>query len=303
MAEIPDSVRDRLHKFMAVTTERGATQNEAATAAAKVQAILTEFNLEMAQISDSDPVASPDATREKVVSVLSASEDWQRRLLSAITSNNFCYGQRDANNPRIYTLIGRTINIKATIQVYLYLSKTVDRVCPFKDTPRNAKSILSFKEGCSEMLRDRLNEQRYEAEAASRAAHNEAPRGNGSDLVLSEVYSSEADLNWDFYCGKSPGTTARERAESRARWAAERVAREEAARNAPAVPVVPETAAQKRAREANDRKWQREYDRRRKQEEAKRDPRAYAMGQDAGSRISLDRQIEGAKNGKVAQIA
>lgn len=301
MSHIPESVRARLQKLMArATDDRGTDENSAAIAMAKLQAMLAEYNLEMSQVSADEGEASVDAAREKLALVIPAEFEWQSELLEAITRCNFCLGSRDWNRKRIYTLVGRSVNIKATVQVYTYLVGTIDRLCPIVDG-RRQKAILSFKKGCSDRLRSRLWQQRSESEAASQAARGDVARGSGSDLVLSDVYSSEDDLNRDLWNGLPVGTSARERIEREARWATEREARW-AARTRPAVPSAPETPAQRKEREASDRRWQRNWDRARRQEASKIDHDAYALGQSAGASISLDRQIEHSGL-KPAQIA
>jgi hypothetical protein len=218
--------------------------------------------------------------------------DWQVNLMGSIARGQFCYAYTtyDATlDVRRHGLIGRRMNVAATIRVYEYLVGAVTRLNPYTDG-RKKKSRLSWFDGCSERLCERLYRQRADAEAASRAARGDTPRGNGSDLVLADVFSSESDLNMDMRNGLEPGETARRReayrageAERRERWAREE--REaQAARAA-------ETPAQQRARERANKRWEREYQSRQRQEAKKRDPNAYAMGTNAAAFIGLDVQV------------
>lgn len=293
MSDIPTSLKSRIAKLLALANDGRGNENEAAVASAKVQALLAEYNLELSQIVETPETVDPEAVRAKHDDALTATFDWQAKLLDRIASNNFVMkvaNWRDIDaNVRSYSLIGRRVNVVTTIQVYNYLTAAIERLCPFAD--RRTKAHRSWKDGCADRLRERLWEQRAESERASKTT----PRGDGSSLVLSDVYSTEDDLNIDLYYGYEPGTTARERAEREARWARELEER----RNAPVVaePVRIETEAQRRKREAkekaeSDRYWKR-YERDQARAAAKVDRDAYAMGANAGSQISLDRQIGG----------
>jgi hypothetical protein len=298
-SEIPNSVKSRITKLMALASNND-NENEAASASAKVQALLAEYNLEMSQIVETDEsLIDPDAAREKHGDVVTTTTDWERRLFGAIAENNFCMGLRDWKNEEavIFTLIGRKMNVSATLSVYGYLTSAIGRLNPFQD--KRTKSHRSWQEGCADRLRGRLTEQRWAMERASREereakAGSDVTRGNGSDVVLSDVYSSEADLNRDFVRGVPPGTSAREDIAREARYAAEREA--ERANPRPVYdPYAGMTAAQKRKAEAKSdadyKRSQKRWDRERKAEEARRDPNAYAMGGNAGAQISLNRQV------------
>jgi hypothetical protein len=292
MSEIPDSIKSRIRKMLAVSNDPNANTNMAEIAASKVQAMLAEYNLELNQVAlgegDGKSAADPDAARGRFDGLATRSE-WQSTILKAVARNNFCLVYRDwsaGDDPECYGLIGRKLNMLTTMQVYQYLIQTIERLCPIKDK-RRAKFINSFKEGCADRLNGRLNAQRAESEAASRAKRGEQPRGDGSSLVLADVYSTEEDLNNDFRNGWEVGRSARERMASEARWAAEREAR----RNAPPEPERVLTAEERREREAAEKESRRYWKRRDAEEAAKRDPAAYAMGRDAGATISLNRQV------------
>jgi hypothetical protein len=301
MSEIPTSIKNRITKLMALAGNN-SNEHEAAAASAKVQALLAEYNLEMSQIidTDEDAVVDPDAVREKQADVVTTSTDWERRLFGAIAENNFCMGYRKwtaDDDVAVFTLIGRKMNVAATLSVYGYLIGAIARLNPYQD--KRTKAHRSWQEGCADRLRSRLNEQRWEQERVSRneraaQAASEGPRGNGSDIILSDVYSSESDLNQEVYYGRAPGTTAREELARQARYAAERAA-EEANPRPVYNPYAGMTEAQTRKAKAKDeadaqRRYKR-WDREQKARDAKRDQNAYAMGSNAGGQISLDRQI------------
>src|SRR5271166_443754 len=275
MTEITDGLKAKIRKLLALAEDGRGNEHEAAAASAKVQELLAEYNLDMACVTETQDT-DPDAIREQAGDI-EVVIDWQGELFAAIARNNFCMRhctEWGGKNVRRYVLIGRRINVRTTIDVYSYLMSAMARLTPYPD--KRTRAHRSWNEGCAARLATRLFDARCQAEAASRTARGERPRGNGSDLVLSDVYSTEGDLNRDFHLGLEPGTSARER---------------EARRNAPPVVTAPETEADRKAREKMWAKW----DRAQAKIAAKQDRDAYAMGANAGSQISLNRQIDHAK--------
>jgi hypothetical protein len=187
-------------------------------------------------------------------------------------------------------LIGRAANLTVATEMYKYLVETMHRISPYG---RRGKSAISWHAGCAARLVIRLDTQRRESEAASRSAPTD--RGNGYSLILTDVYSSEEDLNYDFKWGYPAGHTAARRRAREARWAAE--AAERATR--PATPAKPLTAAQERAQAEQNARYWRKQERARARADAKVDWDAYAKGNEAGRTIGLDKQVKGSQ-GKIS---
>lgn len=294
--EAPKGLKARLLGMIAMRDHPASNQNEASIAAEMLEKLIREYAIEVTELeADGGGEGDVDTAREKMTCRMGRLTDWQNRLLESITDNNFCLVFRESEESRLYYLIGRQINVRAVLHLYDYLSKTIERISPYND--KREKAYLSFRQGCVNALTSRLWDQRRAAERAS-----EQSRGNGSDLVLASVYGTEAEKNRDLRFNLAPGTTARENAEFRARCAAASKAREEAARNAPPKPVEPEAERLARvAREKieSDKSWA-DYQRRQRKEAAKRDQAAYSMGQDAGAKISLNRQITEAERAAMA---
>jgi hypothetical protein len=300
MGMIPEGLKVRLQKLMALAADTRGNENEAAAASAKVQALLGQYNLEMSQVVETGAEeVDPDSERAKSEAFAETTERWQVDLMAGIARNNFCLhwtnNRFDDRNELIghsHYMIGRKINLDTSRRMYEYLTATMDRLNPFTDK-RKVKSRRSWNEGCANRLDDRLYKQRQESEAASRAERNEGPRGNGSDLVLADVYSSEEDLNRDLRWGYAPGTTARNRRENETRWAAE--AAERAANPPVPEPVREETERQRdvrRRREAAEyEKMKRRWARMDAKEAKRVDRDAYAMGANTGNQIGLNEQL------------
>jgi len=338
-----EAVISRIRKLMALTTDAGATEAEAALAASHVQRILAEHNLSMAAVETSGGTSSGEGgKRERTAVNKRQVYAWQRYLMNTVAEVNYCValarfgvgkGQKIFNG---YDLIGRVDNVTTVSLMFEYLLEAIERLArnfvdndPARYFTREAHS---FKEGCADRLRERLERQfqdllaeqaKKEREDKVRNSHPGAAPGTGLVLYLGDVVQREKDLNQDLIKGLEPGTTARNReqyeAESKAAsdrrqaiydtnvglhghevalylsygYSLDRAQEFARQQNEPSKP---ETEAQKRKRmERNEKaaKRAREQQNRRWQREANRlDQGAYRQGHEAGDEISLNRQID-----------
>jgi hypothetical protein len=226
----------RVKKLLALANDGGATEAEAALAAAKVQEILQDHGLTLAQVeaTQTDPQIS---TREKRALDHRAMYEYQRDLMRALAENNFCLHhvarvfvphERRSTTTRIidgvrvtgyhekrHVLVGRQLNVEVTQQTYEYLLGALRRANPYSHVTVDGKRFLS---GAVQRLTERLAERRRERELASAQAPTKT-NGTGRELVLSDVYGTEADLNNDTLNGFPAGTTATRNREAEARRA------------------------------------------------------------------------------------
>ena len=222
----------RAKKLLALAHDGAATEAEAALAAEKLQELLQDHNLTLSQVeaSSSD---TPAAARTKHTTEAAGMYAWQRALMGALADNNFClhhvkkvfiphktygsvYKLIDGEHTRGYVgkrhlLIGRSLNVEVTTETYGYIVGALKRLNPHHPLSREGNHFL---EGAVSRLTERLYERRKEAETASAA-----PKGNGTgkELILTDVYGSESDLNNDALNNFPAGTTAanRRKAEER----------------------------------------------------------------------------------------
>lgn len=295
---IPASIVARVKKLLALAGNN-SNEHEASAAAEKAQALMAEYNLELAEGGET---GAAETDRAKADPRLEARREWQVTIMRNLAANNFCMHwtveRRDVNasgkgkvrNRTWHMLIGRKANVEVTVSMYGYLTDAMARLNPYQDG--RDRSHISWFAGCADRLASRLGTLRREAEAASRARRGETPRGSGNDLVLSDVYSSEDDLNNDMRYGYDPGTTARARAEYEAQFSARAAARHAS----PPVPVVvkPETPAERVRREREEARAEERSRRYWQKIEAKTDRHAYGQGSEAGRDIGLDPQVRGA---------
>lgn len=235
---IDPQVLARIQKLMALTTERGASEAEAAVAAGHVQRLLAEHNLSMAAVEASGQSAGPGGQRTKTEVKRRQVYKWQRQLMSAVANLNFClalekFQYKENTSPTFdgYQLIGRVDNVASARVMFEYLLQVIERLAraDANDDPTQffTRSAHSFKEGCAVRLVERLERRRREIieeqakaarEQAATARHPGAAPGTAL-IVLSDVIQSEADYNNDMRYGYELGTTARRRAERKAQEA------------------------------------------------------------------------------------
>jgi hypothetical protein len=330
-----EAIVTKIHKLLAFTVERGASEHEAATATGHVQRLLAENNLSMATVEAAGGDAGSAGKREKGNVNRRQVYRWQRELMAAIAKLNYCHLTLNWKCTRSsskafdgYELIGRAANVATARGTFDYLTATIERLA--RDDVKDASQYFtryahSFKEGCSDRLVERLRAKAEELAAEAVAKRDAAARngaGNGRALItLDDVAQMEADLNNDFLRGWAPGTTAAARAKSEAdqvqrkaeraakkaqaiadgvpanvaEWMSYGYSREMAEKMAGPSTDKPETDAQRRRREAQERRrsdtyWSR-YEARQAREAARLDPTGYRRGRDAGQDVGLDPQV------------
>lgn len=123
-AEKKESIVSRIKKLLALTEERGATKEEAASAAAKVQALLFEHNLEMSECTASQIVEDIDRY-DNALGVPAGSPYNQpyRTLYSQICRYNFCKLINIGDGK--VAIIGKKSNVEVCRYLYEYLSATL----------------------------------------------------------------------------------------------------------------------------------------------------------------------------------
>lgn len=225
------SVIDRIRKLIALSGS--SNPHEAALAAERMQTLLQDHNLTLADIEGRSSDESPLADRERQEQVKRpAIYAWQRDLMRKLAENNFCLHfiqekrVRDPNGAHTmwseleqdyiacrktkrHVLIGRSDNVTATTLMFDYLVDTMGKLNPYKGGSLTDRSIATnWFEGCAETLCERL-----EAQRRGRVEEDNQTPG----LVrLSNLYGSEEELNYDFRHGLKPGTTAQKRREEEA---------------------------------------------------------------------------------------
>lgn len=161
-----ESILSRIKKLQSLTVDRGATPEEAATAAAKAQALLFEHNLQQAEVDTAlgadhkpDPYGQihhehKNATRTTIL--------WRRSLLHIIAESNFCTTCSTPGTTKQY-VIGKKSNVETVLYLNEVIAGQIERMAD-----EAARSQLtdkaafrnSFAYGCVSTIHQRLRAQR-----------------------------------------------------------------------------------------------------------------------------------------------
>jgi hypothetical protein len=291
---------------------KAGTEAESAAFMAKAQELLTAHNLSMSAV---EGAAVGDAKREKAAQT-GGQYVYQQQLWWAVAELNFCLhfisgayvkvGSRDVWR-RQHKIVGRVVNVQATMAMGTYLEAAANRLCRERLTVRSGAGVtpgelnsqfysswaVGFREGVADRLIEkleakrarRLNEERL---AAKRAAA--AGTSTSTALTLGSLVQKEEDENWDFLRGDELGTRAQERAE-RALAAAQAEAEYTAWAQAN-----PEEAA-RRAKAAREEREKRQARYRGGGAGRQVNWSGYSAGQEAGAKVGIDPQTRADKVG------
>lgn len=178
----PDSILAKIKKLQALTTDRGATPEEAATAAAKAQALLFEHNLSQCDV-DTKEQAGPDPYGKVETSLEGANRNavtWRRTLLYTIAKHNFCTAITLPNQTKMI-VIGKRSNVETVLYLNHILVREIERLAveAGKTVLTNRASYMtSFCRGAVSTIHKRLQEQQAESEQTATSPTNTRGAGN-----------------------------------------------------------------------------------------------------------------------------
>jgi len=197
MTEEKESILKRIQKLLKMSTENGASENEAMLAADKAQKLLQEHNLSIADIKDdsqAEPIDSEDTEVDRDL--------WKGYIRNATAKLYFCTTyttmKLDTHYKRVkvITFVGRKSNRMVATEMCKYFINTVDRLAAeeFKEVPGNRATINrmahAFKQGAASKLSARLRE-RYEE-----IAPEYIPQGNPDGLPVLYKNEQKAITTW-----------------------------------------------------------------------------------------------------------
>ena len=190
MTEEKESVLKRIQKLLQMSTENGASENEAMLAADKAQKLLQEHNLSIADIKDDsqvEPMESEDVEVDRDL--------WKGYIRNATAKLYFCKTyttmKLDTHYKRVkvITFVGRKSNRMVATEMCKYFINTVERLADeeFREVPGSRAAINkmahAFKQGAASKLSSRLR-KRYEE-----IAPEYIPQGNPDGLPV--LYKNE----------------------------------------------------------------------------------------------------------------
>jgi len=190
MTNEKESVLNRIQKLLKMSTENGASENEAMQAADKAQKLLQEHNLSIADIKDdsqAEPMDSEDIEVDRDV--------WKGYIRNATAKLYFCKTYTTMKfdsrykKVKIITFVGRKSNRMVATEMCKYFINTVDRLAAeeFRKVPGSRATINrmahAFKQGAASKLSGRLRERYEEIVPAY------IPQGNPDGLPV--LYKNE----------------------------------------------------------------------------------------------------------------
>lgn len=190
MPEEKESVLKRIQKLLQMSTENGASENEAMLAADKAQKLLQEHNLSISDLKDDEqvePIDSEDVEVERDI--------WKGYIRSATAKLYFCKTytshklDKHYRKVKVITFVGRKSNRMVATEMCKYFINTVERLAAeeFREVPGSRASINkmshAFKQGCAGRLQRRLLDRYNEI------APEYIPHGNPNGLPV--LYKNE----------------------------------------------------------------------------------------------------------------
>lgn len=317
-----EAVEAKIEKLLRVA-DGAANENESAVALQMAQKLADAHNLDIGTIGKTG--ARKDQKLNKGL------YKYQRSLYSAMADLNHCRAwiTKGLVKGSSYTirLLGSKVNVTTTIVMCDYVEEVANRLVRER-YPTNkyfSKEAHLFREGVIDRMVDRIKDRRREEEAErlrqkreqeARARHPGAATENAV-VLISDVAEAEAKANYDYINGEGAWDRYQQRvreSEERRRIAAEEYRQWELAN--------PEEVAKRQAeferQQEQDRKRRERLERqaeKRRQERIDRfgyDPQdyrgkpskydhdAYWEGNDAGSKVNIDQQIDEEKRRKLA---
>ena len=184
-----DSILLRIKKLLAMTTERGATPEEAATAAAKAQQLLMEHNLSMAAVEEAGGEKGENVGKHTydMTDGKDQSLHWRRSLLNVVVRYNFCKLITNVDGlDRRTAIIGKKSNVEVAIYIYEHVQREIHKMAKaYQKLQSFNKSMFytSFCLGAVNTILERLKNQEEQMTKAN-------PKANALVVVNTQQLST-----------------------------------------------------------------------------------------------------------------
>lgn len=310
MSDNIEQVMDKIAKLMRVADGK-ANENESAAALQMAQKLADAYNIDMAGVNTDAGARQDDVFAGGLY-------PYQRNLYQAIAELNHClyWNRKGLTRGEKYRhrLVGSKVNVMLSKQMAEYLQAAVERItrqeyCHGIAADYFRKDAHVFREGMVDRLIGKMRDQRREEEREAKRKREEEmsrqshPGYAGNALVtIDDVALRERRANHDFQYGE--GSWDRIQAaneESRRKREEAQAAHAEWCKANPeeyAKQLEEEAARQRKyAAEEAKRAARRKAPVRRPSAPSKYDREAYWAGHSRGESVSLNRQVDGTKNG------
>jgi len=203
-----EKVLDKIKKILAKAGDN-PSEEEAKVCTEMAQSVLLKYNLELSQVFAHQSAEEREvATTSMMATHENRIADWKWMLLKEIGEVNFCKIYQNKNvfvkgcdKPQhTLHLIGRPHNIRASVEMYVYLSIAIHNLCYRHLDERKAAGIHekegarvyaeSWRQGCVRRVGERLREK-------MKAAQSDGAEGSTA-LVVRSLYEKELKANDEF---------------------------------------------------------------------------------------------------------
>lgn len=297
------SVIEKIKKLFELGSRAKGNETEAAAAMEKAQELVAKYNLDMAVIRNAEAknngTVNVATARERRKVDRSAQYEWQKDLWKSLADCNFCWhfvttvhekagktrdGVQKYTKVKRHIILGSEENVTFVHMMGEYLCDTIERLLPWTENKdRLSRPAISWRAGCAARLQQRLHDQRR---ARQRESENQptANPGTGLAIRLKDVESQEYAANYDHQYGEGAYQRMLDR----------QAAREAELATMPKeqIAVKPETAEEKRKRQAAEERWRKQYERDRQKEANRYDRTAFGAGYVKGGDINLSNQVD-----------
>lgn len=129
MAKSREQVLEQIKRLLNMTTERGCTENEAASAAVMVQNLLFKYKLSIAEVKDLKDEELERMMEGEIIFNIKAHEgQWRAQLLSPLARYNFC-GLVYSSKGKHAQIIGKLTEIEVVKELHAWLIEQLERCC------------------------------------------------------------------------------------------------------------------------------------------------------------------------------
>lgn len=173
------------------------TPEEAAAAAAKAQELMFAYNIAEASVEGAGQRSTDPTAGFQNHEGVKAASSWEYTLLRGLARANFCHLITSRRTGfLVYRLVGTEANVAAVIDTYDWLRSIINRLSRLSAKEAEQSGELAFmrstptkwghgfRVGASEVIADRLTEQRAASEREAKAASAAAAATTTTALAI-----------------------------------------------------------------------------------------------------------------------
>ena len=193
MADKIEKVMELINKLLSVTTENGATENEAIEASLKVQKLLAKYDIELGDVNKSK--------EDIVMATVKTSNDLWRIDLANIVANNFCCKVFGLDSDIVFYGYKRHCEVAKAVFISIYefgRARAKKLFKDYRDAGLNPKGIknqfyIGFLHGVKSALDAQTTQLAIVTPQAVTEAYDELMQG-ARHVKRSIHYTGDADV-------------------------------------------------------------------------------------------------------------